>query len=243
MMRGALPRRDRASAAGLRQSRPACTGPRLPRPQQLERQLQTGAREVAGLEPLRAAQIAQLRMYCELVAQWNRAYNLIGARTLPEIVPRHVLDALLLSALLPPAAQRVLDVGTGAGLPGLPLAVVHPQRRFTLLDRSRKKTRFVRQAVLELGLGNAQVATAEAARYAAEPFPCIVARAVAAPAELARQCTRLAAPGAVLLTFGGPGIEAAPPVGWTLDAVPLSHPTRQLPRRTIFVLRRNPAAP
>ncbi len=200
-------------------------------------------RDIAGLPLLQAPQIEQLRTYCELVAQWNRAYNLIGARTLPEIVPLHVLDALLLSALLPPEAQRILDIGTGAGLPGVPLAIAHPQRRFTLLDRNRKKTRFVRQAVLELGLRNAQIVTAEAAQHADEPFPCIVARAVAAPAKLARQCTRLAAPGTVLLVPSGPGGTAEPPPGWTLRATPLPNPARRPMRRTIFVLCRDSAAP
>ena len=178
-------------------------------------------------------------MYCELVTQWNRAYNLVGARTLPKVVPLHVLDALLLSALLPPEARRVLDVGTGAGLPGLPLAVAHPQRQFTLLDRNRKKTRFVRQAVLELGLGNVHVATAEAAQYAAGPFPCMLARAVAAPEKLARQCAHLAIPGTVLLMPSGPGADAEPPPGWTLRAVPLPNPARQPMHRTIFVLCRH----
>ncbi|MDE0612487.1 MAG: 16S rRNA (guanine(527)-N(7))-methyltransferase RsmG [Gammaproteobacteria bacterium] len=194
---------------------------------------------------LSSAQIKTLSTYCRLVAQWNRAYNLIGARTLPEIVPRHLLDSLVLSSFLPPDARRILDFGTGAGLPGLPLAVVHPERQLVLLDRSRKKTRFVRQAKLELDLPNVEVVTSEVGHYRGDPFECIMARAVDSLGELVRSSEHLIGTEGVYLFPKGLDIERELhelPQGWNASVMKLEKSTAGSSTRTVVVLRSSDAA-
>ena len=240
-MRGrrALPFHARESHLPVRRPRRASAAPGLPVESVLERQLKTGIREIPDPD-ISAAQIKVLSAYCRLVAQWNQAYNLVGPRTLPEIVPRHILDSLLLSSFLPPGARRILDLGTGAGLPGLPLAVAHPDRRFTLLDRNRKKTRFVRQAKMELNLSNIEVVTDEAKHYRGGPFECIMARAVSSLAELVRSSAHLVAAGGVYLLPKGSEVEQELrelPRGWDAAVKSLKRPANRSPVRTVVVLR------
>ncbi|HET9680145.1 MAG TPA: 16S rRNA (guanine(527)-N(7))-methyltransferase RsmG, partial [Gammaproteobacteria bacterium] len=90
--------------------------------------------------------------YISLLAKWNTVFNLTAVRDPLEMVPRHILDSLSVAPWL--QGSNVLDVGTGAGLPGIPLALLYPERQFTLLDTNGKKTRFVAQAVASLGLKN-----------------------------------------------------------------------------------------
>ena len=165
-----------------------------------------GARLDAGLVALgvdaSAAQRAQLSAIIPLLARWNRAYNLTAVRNPAEMIPRHLLDSL---AVLPWVRRGpVLDVGTGAGLPGLPLAILRPELAFTLLDSNGKKVRFVRQAVLELGLSNVTPVQARITAYRGPAnFATITARAVATLSELCADCTPLLAPGGVLLALKG----------------------------------------
>lgn len=240
-MRGgrALPSRAREPFPQSRRSRGASAVFGLPAESVLERQLQTGAREISGLD-ISSAQVKTLSAYCRLISRWNRSYNLVSARTLPEIVPRHILDALSLFSFLPSAACRILDLGTGAGLPGLPLAVVHPECRFTLLDRSRKKTRFVRQAKLDLGLPNVEIVTGDAAHYRADPFQCIVARAVGPVAGLVRCSRHLIAAGGVYLLPKGSEVEPelqGLPQGWDAEIESIKNWHNRSLGRTVVVLR------
>jgi 16S rRNA (guanine527-N7)-methyltransferase len=113
----------------------------------------------AGLEALPLTptdtQIGQLLAFIKLLAKWNKAYNLTAIRKLEDMVSLHLLDSL---AILPYVhGQRVIDIGTGAGLPGIPLAICLPDVQFSLLDSNAKKTRFVQQAILELTLANVSV--------------------------------------------------------------------------------------
>ena len=198
-----------------------------------------GVRGILDLD-ISPTQIKVLSAYCRLVAQWNQAYNLVGARTLPEIASRHILDSLSLSNFLPPEARRVLDLGTGAGLPGLPLAVIHPDRQFTLLDRNRKKARFVRQAKLDLDLSNIKVVTDEASHYRGGPFECIMARAVGSLAEVVRSSAHLIAAGGIYLLPKGPDIEQESselPQGWGIAVQDLKESADRSLARTVVVLR------
>lgn len=240
----ALPSRAREPSRQTRRSRTVSATSGLPPDSVLERQLKAGIRGISGLDPS-SAQIKILSTYCRLVAQWNRAYNLIGVRTLPEIVPRHLLDSLVLSSFLPPDARRILDFGTGAGLPGLPLAVVHPERQFVLLDRSRKKTRFVRQAKLELDLPNVEVVTGEVGHYQGDPFECVMARAVGSLGELVRCSERLIGAGGVYLFPKGLDIERELhelPRGWNASVMKLEKSTAGSSTRAVVVLRPSDAA-
>ena len=233
-----LPSQVRESPPRPRRPRGPSTLANLPSSGALERQLKKGLQEIPDLD-LSSSHIRILSAYCGLVAKWSRSHNLVSARTLPDIVPRHILDSLSLSSFLPSGARRILDLGTGAGLPGLPLAVAHPECRFTLLDRSRKKTRFVRQAKLELDLPNVEVVAEEAGRYQAEPFKCVVARAVGSLAELVRCSMHLIATEGIYLLPKGSDVEPELqelPRGWNAEVKNLKSLAGQSSARTVVVL-------
>lgn len=121
---------------------------------------------------------AQQRMldYLALVEKWNKAYNLTAVREPAKMLTHHLLDSL--SVLPYVRGVRILDVGSGAGLPGIPLAVASTQWRFTLLDSSHKKTTFLRQAVIELQLNNVDVVCDRVESWvSAQPFDTVVSRA------------------------------------------------------------------
>jgi 16S rRNA (guanine527-N7)-methyltransferase len=119
----------------------------------LQRQLQEGL-DTLELE-LDLAQQKQLLDYIALLLKWNKAFNLSGVRDASGILSRHIFDSLTLAPSL--TGNIVLDVGTGPGLPGIPLAICFPEKQFVLLDSNSKKTRFVFQARLELGLANVDI--------------------------------------------------------------------------------------
>lgn len=117
-----------------------------------------------------------LLQYLELLKKWNQVYNLTAIREDEKLVSHHLLDSLAIAPHL--SGDSLLDVGTGPGLPGIPLAIVRPDLRVVLLDSNHKKTAFVRQAVAELGLGNVEVVLARAETYERnDRFSVIVSRA------------------------------------------------------------------
>ena len=119
----------------------------------LEEKLAAGLEEL-GLD-LDSATRARLLSYVALMQKWNKVYNLTAVREPEKMVTQHLLDSL---AVLPHiVGHRVIDVGTGPGLPGIPLALANPALEITLLDSNHKKTSFLRQACLELGLNNATI--------------------------------------------------------------------------------------
>lgn len=117
-------------------------------------QLQRGAAELGVTLDEKA--LARLVAYAALLDKWNRVYNLTAIREEGKLVTHHLLDSLAVLPHLP--AGRLLDVGSGGGLPGIPVAIAQPERQVTLLDSNQKKGTFLRQAVMELELGNADVA-------------------------------------------------------------------------------------
>ena len=156
---------------------------------------------------LEAEQIDRLLGYLELLDKWGRTYNLTAIRDRRSAVDRHLLDSLAVNAFLD--GDRVLDVGTGAGLPGIPLAIVNPGMTFVLLDRSSKKIRFVRQAILSLGLKNAEAVAARVEDFAPEaPFDLLLARAFASLADIWGGAAPLLAPGGRVLAMKGQWPEA-----------------------------------
>lgn len=151
---------------------------------------------------LDAAQCDRLLAYLELLDKWNRAYNLTAVRDRGAMLGYHLLDSL--SALQSLHGSRVLDIGSGAGLPGIPLAIVCPGRRFVLLDSNGKKTRFCVQAVGELGLGNVAVERSRIEDYRpAQPFDTVISRAFAELNAFVVATGRLVAPGGRLLAMKG----------------------------------------
>lgn len=114
----------------------------------------------------------------QLLAKWNRVYNLTSLREEAKLVSHHLLDSLSIIPILPPG--RIIDVGSGGGFPGLPIAVAMPNREVVLLDSNSKKTAFLRQAVAELRLTNVAVQTQRVESFRPErPFDVVVSRAFA----------------------------------------------------------------
>lgn len=134
--------------------------------------------ETLGLN-IDAATQQRLLDYLALLAKWNKAYNLTAVRDVDEMVSRHLLDSLSIVARFEAAGgERWLDVGSGGGMPGIPLAILFPGKSLTLLDSNGKKTRFLTQVKLELKLDNLQVIHSRVEAFQPElPFNGIVSRA------------------------------------------------------------------
>jgi 16S rRNA (guanine527-N7)-methyltransferase len=150
------------------------------------------------LEPALAGPL--LKYLGELVL-WNKAYNLTAVRDPAAMVTRHLLDSL---ALLPLVEGRTLDVGSGAGLPGIPLALANPALHVTLLDSNGKKTRFLRHVQRALALTNVEIVEARAEKYEpAARFDTVVTRAFGSLAEFFAAAARLCAPAGRLVAMKG----------------------------------------
>lgn len=147
---------------------------------------------------------AQQRMldYLGLVAKWNKTYNLTAVREQARMLTHHLLDSL---AVLPHLrGPRILDVGTGPGLPGIPLALARPDWRFTLLDSNHKKTTFLRQAAIELKLDNVEVVCERVESWSAvKPFDTVVSRAFSELSEFVALAGRLCAKDGVVIAMKG----------------------------------------
>jgi 16S rRNA (guanine527-N7)-methyltransferase len=157
----------------------------------LQTQLERGL-TLLGLALDRGTQ-EKLLQYLEILQKWNRVYNLTGIRDLDRMVSSHLLDCLAIVPHL--SARRVLDVGSGAGLPGIPLALVNPGIEVTLLDSNQKKVAFMRQASAELGLRNVAVVCERVEEWHCdERFDVIVCRAFGGLSEFLRAAGHLLAP-------------------------------------------------
>ncbi len=157
-----------------------------------------------GVELLPGA-LGQLLGYLELLSKWNRTYNLTAIREPLEMVSHHLLDCLAVLPHLPIPAQAALaDVGAGAGLPGIALAVARPQWQVTLNDSSQKKCAFMRQAAIELGLRNVQVHEGRVEEWAPQPrFALVISRAFAELERFIALCSHLVATDGVLAAMCG----------------------------------------
>lgn len=162
---------------------------------------------VAGLQalgiPAEAPAVQRLLDYLDLLARWNQTYNLTAVRDPAAMVPRHLLDSL---SILPwVRGPRVADLGSGAGLPGIPLAILRPDLDMLLVEANGKKARFLRECVRRLGLAGVGVVEARA-EGAARPGPVeqVVARALAALPELAGYAGHWLSSGGELLAMKGP---------------------------------------
>ena len=164
---------------------------------------------------LTGADAARLLALLEELKRWNRRFNLTAIRA-PDMLTHHLLDSLAVNRDL--HGEHIADAGTGAGFPGLPLAVANPQRQFTLIDSSAKKIRFVAHAVQQLQLANVTAVHARVEALKVEaPFDTVVARAFAPLPRLVELVAPLCGPGSRVLAMKGkwPAAElAALPASW-----------------------------
>jgi 16S rRNA (guanine527-N7)-methyltransferase len=177
--------------------------------------------------------------YLSLLAKWNRTYNLTAVRDEAEMVTRHLLDSLAIAPHI--TGQRIIDVGTGAGLPGVPLALLFPEREFHLLDSNGKKTRFLFQVKTALCLDNMVVHQARVESFrVAEPFDTVLSRAFASLPDMVHGCRHLLAPGGRLLAMKGAyptqELEAASPECEELAVYPLVVPGLGEQRHLVEIL-------
>jgi 16S rRNA (guanine527-N7)-methyltransferase len=162
--------------------------------------LAAGAREL-GIALTSSQSDALLKLVDELELG-NAQFNLTAIRDRVDVLRKHVLDSLSLEHYL--RGDRVADVGTGAGFPGLPLAIVNPQRRFTLIEATGKKARFAERTAQQLGCDNVQVVNSRAETYRPlELFDTVTARALSSLADFAAYAGHLCAPGGRLLAMKG----------------------------------------
>ncbi len=134
----------------------------------------------------------QLIGYVNLLHKWNKAYNLTSVREPEQMLVRHILDSIVVNPHL--SGERFIDVGTGPGLPGIPLAIVRPESHFTLLDSLGKRVRFLIQVQHELGLTNIQPVQSRVEEFSGEPgFDGVISRAFASLQDMLSWCHHLPA--------------------------------------------------
>jgi len=146
--------------------------------------------------------VDQFANFIKLLDKWNAVYNLTSVRDMAQMVGRHILDSLVVHPYL--NGEKILDVGCGAGLPGIPLAIINPDKQFTLLDSNQKKTRFVQQAVNELQLENINVVNDRVENYEVEEgFNTVIARAYSSIENLIEGVDHLLETDAKILAMKG----------------------------------------
>lgn len=188
------------------------------------------------------SQIEILTEFLSLLSRWNRTYRLTAVTDPEDMVARHLLDSL--SVLPYVRGTRVLDVGSGPGLPGIPLAVARPDWQFVLLDSNGKKTRFMTHAVGRFGLTNVNVIKARVEDYADDiGFDTVISRAFSSMSDFVRLAGHLCGPGGGLLAMKGRLREeelADIPPGWQVVDTPKLVVPGIAGERHLVVLNRDP---
>lgn len=192
--------------------------------------------------PLDEPKREQLLQYVSLLEKWNKVYNLTAVREPGRMIDLHILDSL---AVLPylGACSNIIDVGTGGGLPGIPLAIANPNLRVTMLDTVAKKTAFVRQAIGGLGLKNADVVTGRVEKYVPpSQFDGVISRAFAELKDFIDGAGRLCADTGAMLAMKGtyPFDEIARlPAGFVVEKVIALNVPGVVGQRHLVVIKKN----
>lgn len=179
---------------------------------------------------------AKLLDYLALLQKWNKVHNLTAVRDPNDMVTLHLLDSL--SVLPHIKLGRLLDVGSGAGLPGIPLAIVRPDLQVTVMDSNHKKASFMRQAKAVLGIGNLEVTCGRVEEFRPQhKFDMVISRAFSDLAEFMRLTSHLCAEGGVWLAMKGvyPHEELAQVHGRNAVVVPLTVPGLEAQRHLVFL--------
>lgn len=194
---------------------------------------------VAGMGlALPASAMDQLANYLDLLVKWNRVYNLTAIHDEAKLVSHHVLDSLAVVRHLPDG--NIVDVGSGAGLPGIPIAISCPDRVVVLLDSNHKKGAFLKQATAELGLASTQVVIERVEVYRpAELFKTVISRAFSDMADFVKLAGHLCASNGVMIAMKGlrPDEEMAQlPSSWNVTkTVRLEVPQLEASRHLVFL--------
>ncbi|GAA4503499.1 16S rRNA (guanine(527)-N(7))-methyltransferase RsmG [Pseudaeromonas paramecii] len=180
----------------------------------------------------------QLLALVGLLHKWNKAYNLTSVREPGDMLVKHILDSLVVSPWL--QGRRFIDVGTGPGLPGLPLAILNPDKEFVLLDSLGKRIRFIRQVIHELGLTNVTPVQSRVEEYQPEQgFDGVLSRAFASLLDMLDWCQHLPSAEGRFLALKGvcPDEELTSlPAGLSVEAVqPLHVPELGAERHLIII--------
>lgn len=183
-------------------------------------------------------QSEQLVTLVILLDKWNKAFNLTSVRDPQTMVGRHIVDSLVVSPYL--QGQRFIDVGTGPGLPGLPLAIVNPDKQFVLLDSLGKRIRFIRMVIHQLGLTNVVAVQSRVENYVPEQkFDAVLSRAFASLDDMVSWCAHLPEPNGQFLALKGQYPEQelqSLPAHLALDRVyPLSVPEQDGDRHLVII--------
>jgi 16S rRNA (guanine527-N7)-methyltransferase len=184
---------------------------------------------------------AKLLRYLELIEKWNQVYNLTAVRRIEDMISHHVLDSLAVAEHF--QGTTLLDVGSGAGLPGIPLALARPAMAITLLESSHKKSAFLRQATIELELANIQVVNARAEAWQpAQRFDVVISRAFSEIGEFLALAGRLCADAGVLAAMKGvhpyEELSQVRPPFETSAVIPLKVPGLDAQRHLVLIRRK-----
>jgi len=182
-------------------------------------------------------QLNKLLQFVELIQKWSKTYNLTAIEDTEEIISKHVLDSLTVVNFL--QGQNIIDVGSGAGLPGIPLAIACSNRQFCLLDANIKKTRFIQQAIIELSLENIKVIHQRIEQFATQNiFDTVVSRAFSGQTKLLEATHHLINHGQVILMLGKQTSLQGLPKGYTVLGVHKVHVPNIQATRHIAVIEK-----
>jgi len=162
-------------------------------------QLIAGARDLD--QELDQPQVEKLIRHLRLLLKWNGTYNLTAITNPAKIISHHILDSLSIAPYL--QGNRLIDIGSGAGFPGLPLAICFPDRHFVLLDSNGKKTRFLLQACMDLKLPNIEVVNSRTELFKCDPFDCVLIRALGSLKKITATTAHLLSHDGVILAMKG----------------------------------------
>ncbi|OTQ70734.1 16S rRNA (guanine(527)-N(7))-methyltransferase RsmG [Gilliamella apis] len=178
-------------------------------------------------------QIDLLIDYVEMLNKWNKAYNLTAVRDPSEMLIKHIMDSLVVSPYL--VGNTFIDVGTGPGLPGIPLAIINPDKQFDLVDSLGKRIRFLKQVQFELKLKNIQPIQSRIEEYDEKKFDGVISRAFASLQDMLTWCKHLPNQQGSFYALKGSDLDAIP-AGFTLKQnIKLTIPELNAERRLMII--------
>ena len=178
-------------------------------------------------------QIDQLIDYVEMLNKWNKAYNLTAVRDPSEMLVKHIMDSLVVSPYL--VGNTFIDVGTGPGLPGIPLAIINPDKQFDLVDSLGKRIRFLKQVQFELKLQNIQPIQSRIEEYNQKQFDGVISRAFASLQDMLIWCKHLPNQQGSFYALKGSDLDAIPEGFVLKQNIKLSVPELDAERRLMII--------